>query len=304
MARSGLVDVVVVSYQSAGEIRACVLPLAGASDIEVTVVDNASTDGSLACVDDLPVRAVGLGENGGFARGCNVGWRTGSAPSVLFLNPDARIEPGSIERLIGAIGAHPSIAAVAPRLLDGTGGLAFSQRRFPRLRSTFGQALFLHRLLPKARWADEVERDASRYARPCSPEWVSGACLLVRRAVLEQLNGFDEGFFLYCEDADLCKRIRDRGYDIRFVPDAVCRHSGGASAPRSALLPVLAASRVRYARKHRRPLAARLEQLGVALGAASHFAVGRGGKAARVGHAASFRKALGRSQAGTRATTA
>ena len=119
------------------------------------------------------------------------------------------------------------------------------------MRSTFAQAFFLHRFFPQAVWSDELVRDRAAYERPGSPEWASGACLLIRRSEYDAIGGLDEGFFLYCEDMDVCKRLRDRGLDIRFEPAALCTHAGGASAPRAALLPVLAASRIRYARKHR-----------------------------------------------------
>jgi GT2 family glycosyltransferase len=122
---------------------------------------------------------------------------------------------------------------------------------------------------------------------------VSGACVLVRREALERIGGLDEGFFLYCEDKDLCKRLWDRGYEVRFEPDSVAQHEGGASAPRSALLPVLVASRVRYAHKHSGAHVALLERLGLALGALTHIVFSRGGSAVRFGHARSVRTAFG-----------
>jgi GT2 family glycosyltransferase len=110
--------------------------------------------------------------------------------------------------------------------------------------------------------------------------------------LLEELAGFDDGFFMYCEDIDLCRRLRALGYDIAYVPAADIVHLGGASAPRTALLPVLAASRLRYAKKHRAPAAAFVERLGVALEALTHLVVSRGGWAARAGHARALRVAL------------
>jgi GT2 family glycosyltransferase len=111
--------------------------------------------------------------------------------------------------------------------------------------------------------------------------------------VLERLGGWDERFFLYCEDKDLCRRIRDLGYDVRFEPTARAVHIGGASAPRPALMPVLAASRIRYAQKHFGGAQRILERLGVALVSLGHLVVTRGGRAARAGYAASALVALG-----------
>ena len=118
--------------------------------------------------------------------------------------------------------------------------------------------------------------------------------MLIRRSVLEEIGGFDERFFLYCEDKDLCRRTR-AGYDVRYEPRATVRHRGGASAPRARLLPVLARSRVAYARKHWGGVPAALERAGVALNALTHAVVSRGGREQRAGHLSALAAALGRS---------
>lgn len=286
------VDVVVVTYRSGATVRRAIEPLAGRDGVSVVVVDNASGDGTLEAIRALPVETIVLARNGGFAHGCNVGAAAGSAPFVLFLNPDARIEAAALELLVAALARDERAGIAAPRILDRGGGLDFSLRRFPRLRSTYAQALFLHRLFPKAPWVDEVIRVPEAYDRPASVQWVSGACVLVRRSVLEELGGLDEGFFHYSEDMDLCARVWKSGSEIRYVPEAVAEHAGGASAPRAALLPILAASRIRYARKHRTPAVALLERVGVALGAATHAVASKGGMTARAGHARALAVAL------------
>lgn len=289
-----MVDVVVVSYNSRARLRACVGPLLELQDVNVIVVDNASPDGSLEVVQHLELTAIQLSENGGFAHGVNAGWRAGSAPYVLLLNPDARIDGESLDALVRAIEEVPGRGAVAPRIVDDDGALDWSQRRYPRLRSTYARALFLHRLFPRADWTDELIRDEEAYTRRGSPDWVSGACVLLRREALEQVGGLDEGFFMYAEDIDLCKRLRAAGYELLYEPAAVVEHEGGASVPRTSLLPVLAASRMRYAVKHRGRAGALLERLGIALEALTHVAVSRGGVAARAGHARALRLTLGR----------
>jgi N-acetylglucosaminyl-diphospho-decaprenol L-rhamnosyltransferase len=290
-ANGSTLDVVVVSYNNRGELRGCVEPLIGLPGVSVVVVDNASSDGSLEVISDLPVTALASGSNSGFAHGCNFGWRAGHGDYVLFLNPDARIDGESLRALAAALDADPALGAVAPRIHDEDGELDYSQRREPRLRTTYAQALFLHRLFPHASWTDEVIRDPRAYEEPGRPDWVSGACILVRRSVLEQLGGLDQGFFMYCEDIDLCRRIRAAGHGLRYEPSALVIHGGGASAPRPALLPVLAASRLRYAAKHRSRFGALLERLGVGLGAATHVLVSRGGRPMRLGHARALRLA-------------
>jgi N-acetylglucosaminyl-diphospho-decaprenol L-rhamnosyltransferase len=295
------VDVVVVSYNSRDRLRNCVEPLVSEPNVTAIVVDNASRDNSLDAVHDLPVNAVQLDNNGGFAHGCNAGWRRGTAPYVLFLNPDARMDRDALRSLVHVL-EDPSVGAVGPRIRESDGSLELSQRRFPRLRSTYAHALFLNHVFPQARWASELVRDHAAYDEVASPEWISGACMLVRRSVLELVGGWDEGFFMYCEDKDLCRRIRNVGFDIRYEPGAVVQHEGGASRARASLMPVLAKSRVRYARKHSSRPVAELERAGIALTALTHAVVARGGAATRRGHAASLRVALGRNEYSATAT--
>jgi N-acetylglucosaminyl-diphospho-decaprenol L-rhamnosyltransferase len=283
------INVVIVAYNSAESLRDCVTPLVARPDVSVFVVDNASPTGGLELIADLDVAAIQLRVNGGFAHGCNVGSRAGNAPYVLFLNPDAVISAAAVDQLVSVLRADPCVAIVAPKIVRPRGELEYSQRRFPRLASTYARALFLHRILPRLHWSDELVRDPSVYETSASPEWVSGACLLIRRSVLEEIGGWDERFFMYCEDVDLCARVRNGGYDIRFEPAAVARHEGGASAPRPMLIPTLAASRLLYARKHRSRLGAFVERAGLALEALTHAAVSRRGQDARAGHARALR---------------
>jgi N-acetylglucosaminyl-diphospho-decaprenol L-rhamnosyltransferase len=292
------IDVVVVSFNSRDRLRDCVEHLAGEDEIEVVVVDNASQDGSLEAIADLRLRRIQLTRNGGFAHGCNVGWRAGASPFVLFLNPDAKIDLISLRRLAQVLEQDESVALVGPKIFEEDGSVALSLRRFPRLSSTYAHAFFLHRLFPRAPWASELVSDERAYATASSPDWVSGACVLVRRSALERLGGWDEGFFLYCEDKDLCRRIRDSGWDVRYEPAATAVHTGGASAPRPGLLPVLAASRVRYAEKHRGLVGAALERLGIALIGLTHSVVTSGGGASRKGHARALAVAAGVSHSG------
>src|SRR3954447_24522740 len=128
------VDVVVVAYNSRPTLRACVEPLARESWIETIVVDNASPDRSAEAVADLPVMIVREGVNRGFAAGCNAGWRRGSSPFVLFLNPDAVISPETLRRLAATLEGDDGIGGVGPRIVDADGALDYSIRRFPRLR--------------------------------------------------------------------------------------------------------------------------------------------------------------------------
>jgi N-acetylglucosaminyl-diphospho-decaprenol L-rhamnosyltransferase len=287
-----LVDAVVVAYRSGATLRSCVESLIAAG-AGVTVVDNACPDDSAATVAGLGgADVIRSGRNGGFGSGCNLGAARGSAPFLLFLNPDARLAPGALEALTGALAADPGAALAAPRILHDDGSLAFSLRRFPRLRSTFAKALFLHRAFPLAPWTDELVRDPDAYERAGTAEWVSGACMLVRRDAFEALGGFDEGLFLYCEDTDLCLRLWQAGHSVRFEPGALVRHVGGASSGAGETQLIAARSRVYYARKHRGRIVAALERLGVALDEATHAVAALTRPATRRGHVAALRAVL------------
>jgi N-acetylglucosaminyl-diphospho-decaprenol L-rhamnosyltransferase len=286
-----LVDAVVVSYNSRATLRRCVTPLAERDEVRVIVVDNASADGSLESLGEAPLETIALERNVGFARASNIGWRSGRSPFVLFLNPDAAIGWSALRTLVQTLEDDPRVGVVGPRIERPDGSLEHTQHPFPRLRSTYGQALFLHHLGLDV--VDDV-RDLRAYETARSPDWLTGACLLLRRAVLADLGGFDERFFLYREDVDLCRRIWERGLSVRYEPRARALHEGGGSSARDDTLPLYTASRIRYAQKHRGPVGARLERLGLALQALTHMVVTRDGHRGRRGHARSLATALRR----------
>ena len=288
-----VVDVVVVSYNSRTHLRACVEPLAGLDDISVIVVDNASADHSLETIADLPVRAMEAERNGGFSVGCNLGLASGDAPFVLFVNPDACIHEEALRRLVDVLVSEPDVGIVGPRTIGADGALAPSMRRYQRAGSVWAEALFLHRVFKRAAWADDHVQLGEVYEHAHYPEWLSGGCLLVRRSVIESVRGFDEDFFLYCEDMDLCARVSAAGYKIRYEPTALVRHEGGRSAPRTGLAPVLARSRMRYARQHAGSLSAACQRLGLAVGALTHVIANAARPAHRRGHIAALVEIVG-----------
>jgi N-acetylglucosaminyl-diphospho-decaprenol L-rhamnosyltransferase len=286
---STAVDVVIVSYNSQDTLRTCVEPLAGRDDVSVVVVDNASSDRSLEVVADLPVTTIASERNGGFAVGCNRGLAAGGAPFVLFLNPDAQIREDALRRMADVLDAEPDVGIVGPRVIGANGALFPSMRRYQRVGSVWATALFLHRVFKRAAWANEIIKPADVYAHAAYPEWLSGACLLARRSVVESVCGFDEGFFLYNEDMDLCARVRAAGYGVRYEPTAIAHHDGGRSAPRTGLYAVLARSRMRFARQHAGSLTAGLQGLGLAAGALTHVIANARRPAHRRGHVAALR---------------
>jgi N-acetylglucosaminyl-diphospho-decaprenol L-rhamnosyltransferase len=286
------VDVVIVAYNSRDTLRVCIEPLVCLPWVNVTVVDNACPENSAGVVADLPVRIVRSPCNGGFAYGCNLGMAGGTADFVLFLNPDAEIEAEDLAVLVNALRANPSLGGIGPRVVGDAGNLGFTQRRFPRLRFTYAQGLFVHRAAPGAAWADDAIRDPAAYERPGTPEWISGCCMLLRREAVASVGGLDEGFFLYSEETDLFKRLAIAGWRAGFEPHATARHVGYQSADQNATEPIRAVSRVRYARKHHGRLVAAMEALGVALGAIAHAAVWVGCPARARGNLLAARAAL------------
>ncbi len=290
---SSTVDVVVVAHASRDTLRTCVAPLAGAPGVNVIVVDTASADPAFDTVQGLPgLDLVHAERNGGFAYGCNLGTARGSAPYVLLLNPDAALEAAELAKLVAVLEAEESVGLVAPRIVDEAGELQRSVRRFPRLRSALSKALLLHRFWPNAAWSDDLVHAASAYEHAWDPEWVSGACMLVRRDVLAALGGLDEGFFMYAEDTDLCWRIWDRGLRVRFEPAAVVVHGGGHSAPRSQLRVADVRSHIRYVVLRDGELAARWVALAVALDELTHLLLRARRPGYARGHWAGLRAAL------------
>jgi GT2 family glycosyltransferase len=211
-----VVDVVVVAFESGDSLSRCLSSLP--TECSAVVVDNASRDGGAELAHALGARVLRNDTNRGFAAAANQGAREGRAPLILFLNPDAAIEPAELRRRAHALELDDRLAAVGPRLVRDDGSEQRAWWRFPSPARTWAEALGLHRLRP--------DRPGPRG----EVDFVVGACLLVRRRAFEQVGGFDERFWLYGEETDLCRRLRSVGWRVAFVPAAVARHEGGGSA--------------------------------------------------------------------------
>ncbi|HKC55742.1 MAG TPA: glycosyltransferase family 2 protein [Vicinamibacterales bacterium] len=230
---------VLVNYNAGAELeralRSISDELAG-HPWEGVVVDNASTDGSAAAVDAhaAHVRLIGNTTNAGFARGVNQGLAATKAPYVLIMNPDCRLMAGAIGTLRAALDAHAQCAIAGPRILNPDGSVQGSARGDPdMLTGLFGRTGMLRRVVPFLPIArrNVVAEEAIRSGQESAVvDWLSGACMLARRDALAAVNGFDERFFLYWEDADLCRRLRARGYHVRYVPGATAIHRVGQSS--------------------------------------------------------------------------
>lgn len=228
--------IIIVSYNVREELRACLESLVGHTapyPTEIVVVDNASSDGTAAAIRSQwpQVRVLEARENLGFARANNLGIKATRSEFVLLLNPDTVIPPAAIPTLVRGLAAHSEAAAAGPRLIDASG--------FPEL--SFGWAISpLGELRQKIvgglhqRRVRRVVRMVDQWARQPGPrEWISGACLLLRRADLEAVGLLDERYFMYTEDVDLCASLRKRGRTILFLPQSEVLHLRGRSAGRN-----------------------------------------------------------------------
>lgn len=232
------VSAVLVDYDAGDELLVGLRSIAAECEglaWEAVVVDNASTDASAASVGGIPqVRVIANRENVGFGRGVNQGVAATTAPLVLVMNPDCRLARGALAAMRTVVEADSRCALVGPKILDPDGALQGSVRGDPdMLTGLFGRTSKLRQLLPWSSVArrnvrdDRVTVDATGSA---VADWVSGACFLARREAFVEANGFDPRYFLYWEDADLCRRLRGLGWRIRYAPGAVAVHRVGHSS--------------------------------------------------------------------------
>lgn len=252
-------DIVIVNWNTGGHLRGCLESIDRASRDNyelgrIVVVDNASSDDSLRPADEsqLPVVIVRNTDNRGFAAACNQGARECDSELLLFLNPDARLFPDSLDRTAEFMldPAHSTIGICGARMVDDGGGEEFSCWHFPTLWMWAAKILGLTHAfpgrIPQQRMTPEELVESRRV------DQVIGAYFFVRKDLFDALGGFDERFFLYLEDVDLSLRATRLGYSSYFLSDVHVHHAGGASSEqvRGRRLFYLLRSRTEYARKH------------------------------------------------------
>jgi GT2 family glycosyltransferase len=257
------VSVVIVTYRSRAVLPACLESLRDCAQqvpLEIVVVDNASADGTPEWLMATwpQVRVIANPDNRGFTRGVNQGVAAAGGSTLLILNPDCRVAPGDLTRLLAALEADPNLAAVAPMLVDDHGHPARSCGRFPSLISLVCEHLGFARAFPGSPVFDAYKYGGRPLSRLGRVDWCSGAVLLVPRHAWLKLGGFDERIFMYMEEVDWCRRARRAGMVVRFVPEARVVHTGQHASrhvPEAIYLYNLR-SRVYYFRKHHGRLAA------------------------------------------------
>jgi N-acetylglucosaminyl-diphospho-decaprenol L-rhamnosyltransferase len=261
--------IVIITYNSAAVIGAC-LDAAIASGAEIVVVDNHSHDNTVEEVRKRSVRLVANETNRGFAAAANQGFSVLETTYVLMLNPDA-VVISSLQPLREACDL-PGSGAAGGQLLDGNGipQIGFMVRNFPTAASLVLEALLLNRIWPKNPVNRRYRGLELDYSLRQEVEQPAGAFLMVKRALWQELGGFDEGFHpLWFEDVDFCKRLMKRGYRLYYEPRAVAKHTGGHSIPELTVEMrhfYWYRSLLRYSAKHFRPMALRSVCLAVVTG--------------------------------------
>ncbi len=208
------------------------LPAASSGPVAVTMVDNGSTDGSLERARDHPrVEVLSTGSNVGYGTAANLGVAAATEEWVLVVNPDIAFEPGSIDALFAVAARRPRAGALGPRIHTGEGMLYPSARELPSLGRGIGHAAFGW-VWPSNPWTASYRRERGVPTEGVVG-WLSGACLLLRREAFDAVGGFDEGYFMYFEDTDLCERLAKTGWEVVYAPSSTVTHHGGHATSRN-----------------------------------------------------------------------
>ena len=251
------VGVVVVTYNSAGTVGALLSTLVdGLVGVEwrIVFVDNASSDGTVATIRGAGYEVIELDRNRGYAAAINRGTEHfPTARAILVLNPDVELTPGCAESLLRTIDTEDSIGVASPKtyIPEKADPLDHTQRREQSLSRIWGTALLGGRLSRRFAATSEAVADPRCYDVPRDVDWAVGAALLINRPCIDAVGEWDESFFLYSEETDFCRRARQAGFKIRYVPDAVVWHKGGEGLVNPRLRAMMIVNKVReYHRRH------------------------------------------------------
>ena len=288
------VSVIIVSYNTRELLRECIESIlceqGDGLAVEVIVVDNASADGSAAMVAERfpQVRLIANPDNRGFGAACNQGMEVARGRYALILNADIRAQPGALQRLVGFMDAHPDAAVCGGQLRYPDGRIQPSCARELTLWWVFCEQSLLAKLFPRTRLFGGYWRTHWDFRATIETEQVMGACMMLRRP----LPRFDEDYFLYCEDTDLCYRVRQAGGKIYYVHDAVFVHHLGASgeSQRAQMVIYYNRGKERYFRKFHSAWQARVCRWLNKGGALLRVLLGLGGVVLTLGRHAGFRR--------------
>jgi GT2 family glycosyltransferase len=252
-------SVCIVNWNTRELLKACLASLEAACkdlSVQVIVVDNASSDGSPEMVrDQFPgVELIANSENRYYAAANNQAIQAAKAPLKLLLNSDIEAPPGSLATLVSWMGEHPQAGAVAPRLVYPDGRLQRSCRSFPGPAAVVFEVMLLSRLFPRSRLLGSYRMTWWDYAEDRPVDQPMASAFLVRAEALEQVGLFDEAFPMFFNDVDLCRRLRDGGWEVWFTPATtlVHHHGGSTRLVRRKMIAESGRSFLRYYRKHYR----------------------------------------------------
>jgi GT2 family glycosyltransferase len=245
--------VIVVSHDQERWLPRCLTTLLEHGQelsLDVVVVDNGDTGAARKLVErDFPQARALASENRGFAHACNLAAATCAAPWLLFLNPDTEVLEGSLMELAAGLTPETGIAGV--RQLDDSGALIPTMRLFPSASRALGDSLGLERFPRRPDWLGERELRLERYDREFEGDWTIGSFLLIRREAFDAVGGFDQRFFLYSEEVDLCLRVRQAGWKVVHSPAVTILHHGNSDRPADPRLQTqLAWAQLQYADKN------------------------------------------------------
>lgn len=251
-------SVIIVNWNVKEELRSCLYSIEkekGGIPFEVFVVDNASWDGSVEMVrKEFPwIRIIANFKNLGFARGCNQAIRASQGKYLLLLNPDTKILPMALSGIVAYLNDHPRVGILGGKILNPDGSPQPSVRRFPTFGSQVLILLKLHHLFPRLKPLRTYLCHDFDYSKEQDVDQVMGAFLAIRRKTIEEVGFFDEQFWLWFEEVDLCKRTREKGWKIRYIPTLQIIHAGSRSFKKLSPLKrqtIFNRSMLLYFRKH------------------------------------------------------
>jgi len=253
-------SITICSWNTVADLRACLQSLRAAeceADFEVVVVDNASEDGSadMVAAEFPEFELLRQHVNLGFTGGHNLAIRERRGRDVALLNSDTIVHPSAIRRVTEFMKDRPEVGIVGPKLLNPDGSLQFSCRRFPNPVGAAFRNTLLGRIFPNNRFTRDYLMTDWGHDEPREVDWVSGAAMFIRSELIAQIGGLDPDFVMYCEDVDLCKRAKNAGWKVMYLPDAVITHAIGRSSDQAPnrMIARFHISMLRYYTKHIMP---------------------------------------------------
>ena len=250
------IGVVIVTFNSSAHIEELTASLHDAlnsASHRVVVVDNASTDDTVALMRGKGIEVIEMGRNAGYSAGINAGLDVlTDAEAVLILNPDVVLGSGAVAQMRAAL-SDPAVGLVVPQTRRYSGELSYNQRRDPTLTRAVGSTVLGAKRAGRWPRLSEVVEDTAVYLQPREIDWGVGAVMMISRACLDEVGRWDESFFLYSEETDYCQRVRRHGLLVRYTPAAVAFHEGGGGARDPRLRSMMTLNKVRlYGRQHSR----------------------------------------------------